>query len=121
MTTVEPPATANPWLQGHFAPVADERAEGDLAVTGALPAGLRGAFLRNGPNPMFAPLGRYHLFDGDGMVHGLWFDGEGGARYANRWVRNAGLAAEQAAGHAIFGGLSDFRSRPTRCSARWAR
>ncbi|HRW38908.1 MAG TPA: carotenoid oxygenase family protein [Aquihabitans sp.] len=105
-------ATGNPWLAGHFAPVGDERDDRDLEVTGSLPAGLRGAFLRNGPNPMFPPLGRYHLFDGDGMVHGLWLDGEGGARYANRWVRNAGLAAEEAAGHALFGGLSDFRLPP---------
>ena len=43
----------------------------DLAVTGTIPRALDGTFLRNGPNPMFAPKGRYHLFDGDGMVHGL--------------------------------------------------
>jgi carotenoid cleavage dioxygenase len=112
MTTLEPSSTDVPWLTGHHAPVLDERDDDHLAVTGSLPAGLRGAFLRNGPNPKFPPVGRYHLFDGDGMVHGLWFDGEGGARYANRWVRNAGLAAEEAAGRALFGGLSDFRLPP---------
>lgn len=105
-------ATGNPWLMGHYAPVPDERDEADLEITGELPAGLRGAFLRNGPNPKFPPLGRYHLFDGDGMVHGLFLDGEGGASYANRWVRNAGLEAEEAAGRALFGGLSDFRMPP---------
>jgi carotenoid cleavage dioxygenase len=83
-----------------------------LAVHGELPTGLRGAFLRNGPNPAFPPLGRHHLFDGDGMVHGVWFDGEGGARYANRWIRSAGLEAERAAGRALFGGLSEFRLPP---------
>ncbi len=102
----------DPWLQGPFAPVADERDDTDLAVTGELPAGLRGAFLRNGPNQRFAPLGRYHIFDGDGMVHGVAFDGEGGARYANRWVRSAGFEAEEAAGHALFGGLSEWRLPP---------
>lgn len=105
-------ATGNPWLQGHFAPVFDERDDRGLDVTGELPAGLRGAFVRNGPNPKFTPLGRYHLFDGDGMVHGLFLDGEGGAAYANRWVRNAGLAAEEAAGQALYGGLSDYRLPP---------
>ena len=43
------------------------------------------------------------------MVHGLWLDGEGGARYANRWVQSAGFLAERRAGHALFGGLLDFR------------
>jgi len=105
-------AVDNPWLHGHYAPVADERDDTGLRVTGNLPAGLRGSFLRNGPNPLFTPLGRYHLFDGDGMVHGVTFDGEGGASYRNRWVRNPGLEAELEAGHALFGGLSDFRMPP---------
>jgi carotenoid cleavage dioxygenase len=104
--------TENPWLQGHYAPVSDELAVSGLPVEGALPAGLRGAFLRNGPNPQFPPPGRYHLFDGDGMVHGVAFDGEGGAAYANRWVRTAGFEAERAAGRALFGGLSEFRLPP---------
>ncbi|MBX3287302.1 MAG: carotenoid oxygenase family protein [Acidimicrobiales bacterium] len=110
MALVEP--STHPWLSGVFAPVPDELTSSDLRVTGALPAGLRGAFVRNGPNPAVPPAGRYHLFDGDGMVHGLWFDGEGGVRYANRWVRSAGLEAELAAGHALFGGLSEFRLPP---------
>src|SRR5690606_25653284 len=98
----------DPFLTGPYAPVFDERSVNGLRVTGELPAGLRGAFLRNGPNPAFPPLGRYHIFDGDGMVHGVWFDGDGGARYANRWVRSRGLLAEAAAGKALFGGLSEF-------------
>jgi carotenoid cleavage dioxygenase len=102
----------NPWLQGHYAPVHDELDVADLEVRGRLPDGLRGAFLRNGPNPQFDPVTRYHLFDGDGMVHGLTFDGEGGAAYANRWVRTPGFEAERAAGKALFGGLSEFRLPP---------
>ena len=39
------------------------------------------------------------------MVHGVWLDGEGGARYKNRWVRTKGMAADVAAGHDVFGGL----------------
>ena len=100
------------WLNGPYAPVADELDAPDLRVTGTLPAGLRGSFLRNGPNPAFAPLGRYHLFDGDGMIHALDLDGSGSARYRNRWIRSAGFEAEIAAGQALFGGLSDFRLPP---------
>ena len=116
--TAELAASDNPWLRGWFAPVADERDEPQLEVSGQLPDGLAGAFLRNGPNPMFPPIVRYHLFDGDGMVHGVTFDGEGGASYANRWVRSAALEAEIEAGHALYGGISEFRLPPDDVLAR---
>jgi len=95
------------WLSGVNEPVHDELDVPDLEVTGWLPDGLRGHFLRNGPNPQFPPIGGYHLFDGDGMVHGLWID-EDGARYRNRWVESRGLLAERKRGHALYGGLSHF-------------
>lgn len=88
--------------------MADEIDAHDLPVTGELPPGLRGSFLRNGPNPAFPPLGRYHLFDGDGMLDGLTIE-DGRVRYRNRWVRSRGLAAERRAGRALSTGLSDFR------------
>jgi carotenoid cleavage dioxygenase-like enzyme len=96
------------YLTGQYAPVHDERHDTDLHVVGELPPGLRGAYLRNGPNPYFPPPGRYHVFDGDGMVHGVWLDGEGRASYRNRWVRSHGLVHEQRVGHAVYGGLSEF-------------
>jgi carotenoid cleavage dioxygenase len=101
-----------PYLSGVHAPVTDEVDAVRLPVRGELPAGLRGMFLRNGPNPMFEPKGRYHIFDGDGMLHGVTLDGEGGAQYRNRWVRTEGLAVEQRAGRAIYGGMAngDFPS-----------
>lgn len=105
-----------PMLRGAFAPVADERDDAGLRVTGQLPAGLRGTFVRNGPNPMFEPLGRYHMFDGDGMLHAFTFDGDGtgsGVSYRNRWIRTAGLEAEIRAGRALYGGLGDLHL-PTR-------
>ena len=97
----------DPYLSGVYAPVEEEHDAPITAITGALPQGLRGQFLRNGPNPMFTPKGRYHIFDGDGMLHGITLDGEGGARYRNRWVRTEGLAAEQRVGHAIYGGMAN--------------
>jgi carotenoid cleavage dioxygenase len=101
-----------PYLTGVHAPVNDEVDAAQLPVRGQLPSGLRGMFLRNGPNPMFEPKGRYHIFDGDGMLHGVTLDGEGGAQYRNRWVRTEGLAIEQRAGRAIYGGMAngDFPS-----------
>lgn len=109
--TPAPGSSPDPFLAGGWEPVHDELVTEDLAVTGALPAGLSGAYLRNGPNPAFAPLGAYHLFDGDGMVHAVEIQ-DGRARYRNRWIQSKGLEVERRAGHALFGGLSDFRMPP---------
>jgi len=97
-------AQRSPYLEGVYAPVADEVDVAELPVTGAIPTELTGCFVRNGPNPMFEPLGPYHPFDGDGMLHGLWLD-DGRARYRNRWIRSKGLAAEERAGRALYGGM----------------
>lgn len=106
--SVDAPAFPDhPYLTGPFEPVHDELVVDDLVVRGPLPPGLRGTFLRNGGNPAFAPIGRFHLFDGDGMVHALEID-EGRVRYRNRFVESAGLQAERRAGRALFGGLSEF-------------
>ena len=94
------------FLTGVHAPVGDEL-DVELEIEGELPRGLRGRYLRNGPNPAFTPKGRYHLFDGDGMLHALDFE-EGRVRYRNRWVKSAGLAVERRLGHAVYGGLTDL-------------
>jgi carotenoid cleavage dioxygenase-like enzyme len=104
---LDPSPSPSPYLQGNCAPIEDELDVDDLQVTGHVPEALQGVFLRNGPNQQFAPMGRYHVFDGDGMVHGVEL-GEGRARYRNRWVESRGLAAERRAGRALFGGLSEF-------------
>jgi carotenoid cleavage dioxygenase len=112
MTTVEhPTASLSPYLDGPFAPVTREVEAADLAVVGELPEGLDGVYLRNGPNPMFEPLGAYHWFDGDGMVHAVELHG-GRASYRNRWLDTPGLRHERAAGHALFGGLANLRFPP---------
>jgi carotenoid cleavage dioxygenase-like enzyme len=49
-----PTITPNPYLSGNFAPVRSED-DFDLEVTDEFPAGLRGAFYRNGPNPQYEP------------------------------------------------------------------
>ncbi len=96
----------NPYLDGLFAPVTDERTDTDLQVIGELPADLDGVFVRNGPNPQFTPTGRYHWFDGDAMVHAVRFQ-NGRASYRNRWVRTRGLEQESAAGEGLFTGVME--------------
>ena len=95
----------NPYLSGVFAPVDNELDVAELPVIGKIPEDLRGAYLRNGPNTKFPPLGSYtYPLDGDGMIHGVWLGG-GVARYRNRYVLTKGLKAEIRAGHALWGGI----------------
>jgi carotenoid cleavage dioxygenase len=92
----------NPYLSGLYAPVREEIGAGDLPVIGEIPRALRGAYFRNGPNPMAPPAGMHHWFDGDGMLHGVWFE-NGRARYANRYIRTADFEAEIEAADAMPG------------------
>jgi carotenoid cleavage dioxygenase-like enzyme len=101
----------NRYLVGHHEPVTDESDHVDLEVSGEIPPQLFGTYMRNGPNPAFAPLGRYHVFDGDGMVHAVHLEG-GRATYRNRYVESVGLKIERREGRALFGGLSEFRLPP---------
>ncbi len=96
----------NPFLQGVFGPIGCEITADDLEVTGEIPKDLFGTYLRNGPNPIFQPRGRYHWFDGDGMIHAIAFR-DGKASYRNRWIRTEGFAAEQTAQRSIWPGLMD--------------
>jgi carotenoid cleavage dioxygenase-like enzyme len=97
----------NPFLQGNFGPWREEGDAPDLEVIGELPSGLEGTFYRNGPNPAYEPMGRYHWFDGDGMIHAIRIR-DGRASYRNRWVGSAGLAEERGAGRATFPGLLEM-------------
>ena len=67
--------------------------------------------IRDRPNPLLAPSGAYHLFDGDAMLHGVRLDGSGAA-YRNRWVRSKGMLAEAEAGRPLFSGLAGFELPP---------
>lgn len=97
----------NPFLQGNFAPWRMEGEAPDLEVIGTLPRELHGTYFRNGPNQAFEPIGRYHWFDGDGMIHAIRI-ADGRAHYRNRWVASEGLQEERAAGHALYPGLLEF-------------
>jgi carotenoid cleavage dioxygenase-like enzyme len=97
----------NPFLQGNFAPWRLEGDAPDLEVEGEIPRELDGTFYRNGPNAAFEPMGRYHWFDGDGMIHAISI-ADGRASYRNRWVKSDGLAEERKAGRALYPGLLSF-------------
>jgi carotenoid cleavage dioxygenase len=102
-------STDSPFLRGNYAPWPMEGDAPHLEVVGELPHDLNGTFYRNGPNPAFRPRGRYHWFDGDGMIHAITLH-DGRASYRNRWVQSATLREEQAAGRALATSLLDLQA-----------
>lgn len=78
----------------------------NLKVRGRIPEDLEGVFARNSANPQHSPKGRYHWFDGDGMIHALQFEG-GQAHYRNRYVRTKAFQLEEAAGEALWSGIME--------------
>jgi carotenoid cleavage dioxygenase-like enzyme len=94
----------NPYLHGPYTPVVSEITAVDLQVEGEIPADLYGAYMRNGPNPVFAPRGMYHWFDGDGMIHGVYIR-DGRASYIRKWVRTRALQEEISSGKVRLSGI----------------
>ncbi len=80
--------TANPYLQGNFAPIETEFTATDLPVTGEIPDALNGRLLRIGPNPVNAVPEQYHWFLGNGMAHGLRLRDGKAEWYKARYVRD---------------------------------
>ena len=100
-------------LQGGHEPVTHELCVDLSDVEGEIPLDLNGLHVRNGPNRRFEAPGRYHWFDGDGMLHAVQFE-RGRARYMNRWVATDSLREEIDAGQALWQGVKDppRRDRP---------
>ncbi|WP_181832922.1 carotenoid oxygenase family protein [Bosea caraganae] len=96
----------DPHLSGNFASIGPEIEARDLPVIfGRIPPELSGAYMRNGPNPLFKPLSYFYPMDGDGMIHAVYLD-NGKARYRNRFVATASLAVEKRANQAVYGSFA---------------
>lgn len=96
----------NPWLRGPWRPQGREYAvsSDELQVIGEIPADLDGIYVRNTHNQAITPMGIYHPFDGDGMLHAVRFR-DGKAEYRNAFVRTTGFLAEQAAQKSLWPGI----------------
>jgi len=94
------------FLKENFAPITQEIFEANLKVEGAIPDAVQGIYMRNGPNPQFEPFSYYYPFDGDGMIHALYFQ-EGKVSYRNRFIVTPELEAERRYGQAIYPGIMD--------------
>lgn len=105
VTTLEP--SNHPYLSGPWTPCHEEVDVDELEVLeGAIPGDIDGIYLRNTENPVHQPLGRYHPFDGDAMIHQVSI-ADGKASYRNRFVRTHCFIEEQIARGALWGGLMD--------------
>ncbi|KAF8941489.1 carotenoid oxygenase [Dissophora ornata] len=90
----------HPYLHGNFYPVFEETVGDDgieCQVIGVIPESLRGSqYVRTGPNSLNVPKdgSPHHWFEGEGMLHGVYFEPGTDAsepiraRYMNRWARS---------------------------------
>ena len=100
------PDDDHPYRTGPWRPQHTEYDASNLEVVGELPTDLNGVYLRNTENPLHDSIGRYHPFDGDGMVHMVNFR-DGTAEYRNRFVRTEGFEAEREAGGPLWAGIME--------------
>jgi len=99
------------YLHNNYAPVSDEhRAVPAKVVEGALPEGLNGLFVRNGPNPN--PKHKwdkgYHWFDGHGHLHNVRIK-SGEALYSNQYVPTPRYQVELQKGKEYFLRIGEIR------------
>ncbi len=103
----------HPYLSGPWKPNVEELDADDLEVIGQIPDDIDGIYVRNTENPVHEPLGFYHPFDGDGMLHVISLR-NGKATYKNRFIRTRAFIAEQESGEALWAGFAN----PTGISKR---
>ncbi|CAB4561849.1 MAG: apocarotenoid-15,15'-oxygenase [Actinobacteria bacterium] len=101
-----PANDTHPYRTGAWRPQNREWTATDMVVEGTIPDDLNGVYLRNTENPLVPAAERYHPFDGDGMIHSIFFS-NGKAEYRNRFIRTQGLLAELDAGGPLWSGLAE--------------
>ncbi len=103
-STIKP--NDHPYMNGAWTPNYDEYDATDMEVIGEIPRDIDGVYVRNTENPVHEPIGRYHPFEGDGMIHTVSL-ADGKAEYRNRFVRTKAFNAEQEAGESFWAGLME--------------
>ena len=109
------PDNMSPFLTGAFKPNFKEytATSDSLQITGEIPSDLHGVYVRNTHNQVHEPLGKYHPFDGYGMLHAMYFE-HGRAEYRNRFVHTTGFLAEKGAGKSLWPGILEPDQRAFR-------
>ena len=94
----------HPYLKDAWVPNYDEYQVTDLKAVGDIPEDIEGSYFRNTENQVHEPIGRFHPFDGDGMIHSINFN-NGRANYTNKFVRTEGFLVEQEMQKSMWAGL----------------
>lgn len=85
------------YLEGLYTPLTDEVSSHELEVSGRIPAGLDGHYVRTGANPPAdTDPDRHHLLASMAMVHGIQLGGGRALGYRNRWIRPPPIPAHLA-------------------------
>lgn len=93
----------HPWLTGWRSATSESLGPATVDLQGRLPAGFAGTLYRNGPAWKERNGFRYdHWFDGDGMVHGWQFNGNGTLTHRGRMVATPKFTREQKAGRFLY-------------------
>lgn len=93
----------HPWLLGWRSVHGETLGPATVPWQGRVPDGLAGTLFRNGPAWMERNGFRYeHWFDGDGMVHGWRFNGDGSLTHHARMVATPKFTREQKAGRFLY-------------------
>ena len=101
--TVSLQPNEHPYMNGAWTPLHEEVDAFDLdVIEGTIPTDIDGVYVRNTENPVHQPLGRYHPFDGDGMLHQISFrdgraDGGPAGHDGNGRAARSGAAQHQTA------------------------
>ncbi len=84
-------------LTGAYAPVKEERTLCDLEVIGEIPPGMRGTYVRNGPNPRGGSSPAW--FAGEGMLHAVRLEAGSAKWYRSRWMHTERAPNTSVVGH----------------------
>lgn len=96
----------HPYMQGAWEPFYDEYEVINLDCVGNLPKDLSGIYIRNTENQIHEPIGRFHPFDGDGLLHSIVFQ-NGKADYRNKFIRTEGFLIEEKFQKSKWAGLME--------------
>jgi carotenoid cleavage dioxygenase-like enzyme len=98
----------SPFLRGIYKPVKKEISCEVEIPENSIFSKLDGFYAQIGPNPKYPCENEYALFDGDGMIHGIFFN-KNKITYTNHWVKTKKLLTEIKWGKKMYISLSELK------------
>tara|TARA_Y100001970_G_scaffold228967_1_gene283816 strand:- start:7301 stop:8722 length:1422 start_codon:yes stop_codon:yes gene_type:complete len=101
-------AYKSPFLRGIYKPVTKEITENITIHDNHILSKLSGFFAQIGPNAKYPRDDNYAIFDGDGMIHGIFFNYTD-IVYCNHWVKTKKLLTEIKWGKKMYISLGEMK------------